>query len=393
MMHPLASFLVTTLLLLPGSVHVLVNQHNGWTVAAQQNSPALQTLSIPPLGTLYHGVYPGGVSGEEDDIVPENVTSYERLVGKSAAWVYFSDNWYKGRSFPLDTATWIRSMGSIPFIRLMLRSSYEQNVAEPTFTLSRIASGAFDSDLRKWAQAARDFGSPLLVEYGTEVNGFWFSWNGYWNGGPDGPEKFRDAYRHIVQVMRDEGASNILWVFHVNSRDIPSESWNRLENYYPGDSWVDWIGVSVYGPMSPTDYPDQFRKRMDSVYPRLASLNATKPIVLVEFSSIGDPQVDQAAWAGNALADLTSLRWPRVIGFSWWNEPPFRLQDNPAAANAFKNYVGLKDNVLGAFAREKPQTGIPGYPAFAMICGALLAVALLSRRVGKAKAEAAGSQP
>jgi hypothetical protein len=54
---------------------------------------------------------------------------------------------------------------------------------------------------------------PLLVEYGTEMNGRWFSWNGVWNGlgvtrgygdneEPDGPERFRDAYRYLIDVCR-----------------------------------------------------------------------------------------------------------------------------------------------------------------------------------------------
>ncbi len=347
-------------------MYLRANQNSGSAAVAQQSNTTGSTnvVGIPPQGKLYHGVYPGGVTGEEDDITPKNLSSYEQLAGKAATWVYFSDNWYKGRSFPIETATWIRSTGSIPFIRLMLRSSPQQNVSERMFTLDRIINGTFDNDLRRWADAARNFSSPLLVEYGTEVNGMWFPWNGYWNGGGAiGPEKFRDAYRHIVQVMRNEGANNIVWVFHANDDDVPNEPWNYVENYYPGDKWVDWIGVSVYGAQSPIDNNTrQFREMMDQVYPRLASLNATKPIVLLEFgASGGNPKVDQAVWAGNALANLTTFRWPRVIGFSWWNEAwpnddnpahnsDMRLQDNPALAAVFKKYVGMNGNVLGTAA-------------------------------------------
>ena len=49
------------------------------------------------------------------------------------------------------------------------------------FTLARIVRGDLDADLRAWADGARRFGSPLLAEFGTEVNGFWFPWNGRWN--------------------------------------------------------------------------------------------------------------------------------------------------------------------------------------------------------------------
>jgi Glycosyl hydrolase family 26 len=328
-------------------------------------------VAPPPPGHLYHGVAPIGVNSEEGAITPSELSSYEQQVGKTAAWVYFSNDWFQGRGFPLQTATWIRDTGAVPFIRLMLRSSHEQNVSEPVFTLDRIIRGDFDGDLRSWARAARDFASPLLVEYGTEVNGRWFSWNGLWNGGgsssgygdptlADGPERFRDSYRHIVRVMREEGASNVTWVFHVNNRDIPDEPWNRMEQYYPGDEWVDWIGVSVYGAQTPLDdeWPE-FREVMDGAYPRLASLSASKPIVLLEFAvTTGHKDVDQAAWAEQALRDLVSLRWPRVIGFSWWNEAwqnddnpahdtNMRVQDSAALAGVFRGLVGMQDNVLG----------------------------------------------
>jgi len=326
---------------------------------------------VPPTGHLYHGVYPGGTTGAEDDITPASVAAYEQSAGKTAAWIYFSHNWYQGREFPRATVNWIRERGSVPYIRLMLRSTDQEEVAESTYTLARILTGDFDADLGAWAEGARSNGDPLIVEWGTECNGQWFPWNGVWNGGgttagygdpsvPDGPERFRDAFRHIVQVARSRGANNLVWVFHANTDDVPAETWNRLENYYPGDQWVDWIAVSVYGAQTPMDdeWPN-FTDSMAAVYPRLAALSADKPIVLAEFGvTSGNPRGDQAQWAEDALASITSLRWTRLIGFSWWNEKwqnddeaahdaNMRIQDNPGLAGMFQNYVGRNANVLG----------------------------------------------
>ena len=316
-------------------------------------------------------MYPGGVTGEEDDITLKDLQSFEGTVGKTAAWVYFSNNWYRSRKFPLETATWIRDAGSIPFIRLMLRSSPEEDLAEPLFTLQNIIDGKFDKDLHAWCASAHDFGTPILAEYGTEMNGSWFSWNGVWNGAgtttgygdptqPDGPERFKDAYRHIIQICRTESAKNITWVFHVNDGDDPEESWNRFENYYPGDEWIDWIGVSDYGALTPQDdYWTSFRDGMDAIYPRLAALAPDKPIVLLEFGvAKNNPLGNQAQWARAALSDITSLRYPRLIGFSWWNEwwenddnpkhdTTMRVQDNPDLAAVFQELVGGNPVVLG----------------------------------------------
>lgn len=328
-------------------------------------------VAPPPAGKLYHGVYPGGITGEEDDLTLNDLQVYEQAAGKTAAWVFFSHNWYHGRQFPLATAEWIRQAGSIPYIRLMLRSEAGREGADPLYTLAALLNGDFDQDLHTWMQAARDFGSPLIAEYGVEMNGEWFPWNGKWNGGgetaaygdpafPDGPERFRDAYRRIIHIARQEGAFNILWVFHVNNHDYPEQDWNSLENYYPGSQWIDWLATSVYGAQTPqeTEWND-FRSMMDEIYQRLAALDPNKPIILAEFGVADkNPLGSQEDWAQAALSDITTLRWSRLIGFSWWNEwwqndenpahdTHMRLQDNPALAQVFRDQVGANTDVLG----------------------------------------------
>ena len=126
------------------------------------------TLAIPPPGFIYHGAYtpPRSAAGAEDRITKKSIRSYERAVGKKAAWVYFSNEWSNGIVFPLDTVSVIRESGAIPFIRLMARNDTDQDHVEPVYNLSRIVAGDFDADLEPWAQDARDFGTPVLVEFG-----------------------------------------------------------------------------------------------------------------------------------------------------------------------------------------------------------------------------------
>ncbi|MBI5366328.1 MAG: PD40 domain-containing protein, partial [Planctomycetes bacterium] len=330
-----------------------------WRIRVPAAPRVARRLDLPRAGRLYHGVFPGGASGEEDDLTPGDLSAYETAVGTRAAWVYFSNNWYRSRAFPRRTAEWIRDAGSVPYIRLMLRSDAEQNHAEPVFHPDAIARGAVDADFAAWARAAREFGSPVVVEWGTEMNGEWFSWNGRWNGAgetggfgdprrADGPERFVAAYRRLVGVMRGAGADNLLWVFHVNGEDVPDEAWNRLEAYYPGDDVVDWLGVSLYGPQSPTgEDPGAFRGRMDQVHARLRRCAPAKPIVVAEFGcAAGNRAVAAEAWAGSALADLLGGRWAGVVGFSWWNErwpnddderhdTTMRVQENAALRRVF----------------------------------------------------------
>src|SRR5215468_10805226 len=132
-----------------------------WT--ANAGAEPLSKPAPPAEGKLYHGVYPGGITGDEDDLTVKDLREYENAVGQPAAWVYFSHNWFTGKSraFPRATADWIRNAGSLPYIRLMLREKPEQDKRDKTFSLQRIIDGYFDRDLRAWARGARDFGGPL----------------------------------------------------------------------------------------------------------------------------------------------------------------------------------------------------------------------------------------
>ncbi len=281
------------------------------------------SVQAPPTGKLYQGFYFSGDSDSEHGVTADDAERYEKAVGAGTAWIFFSDFWCEGRAFPAKMCGWIRDLGKVPYVRLMLRSSVEQNRAEKSFTLDAIIAGSFDEDLKKWGADAKRFGSPMLMEWGTECNGEWFAWNGKWNGKARGTEKFLLAWRHIVGLMRAAGADNITWVWHVNSDDVPDAEWNRFENYYPGDAFVDWVAVSAYGPQKPHDKEpvENFRELMDAFYPRINALAPGKPLIVAEFGcTLRHPKISAADWAAAALTDLLGGRWPRISGFCWWNE-------------------------------------------------------------------------
>jgi hypothetical protein len=252
------------------------------------------------------------------------VRHYEEIVGAKTTWVYFSDNWFESRAFPHGTCAWIRELGKVPYVRLMLRSSVEQSRREKTFSLHKIVAGKFDDDLRAWARDAKSFGSPILVEWGLEPNGKWFSWNGKWNGGAaDGVRNYITTYHHIVDIMRGEGADNLRWIWHVNWFDDPEEKWNAFENYFPGEKYCDWVALSIYGPLTPqtTGDAEGFRSKLAEAYPRLTKLAPNKPMIIAEFGcDLHNKHCDAADWARGALEEIFSGRWPAIIGFCWWNE-------------------------------------------------------------------------
>ncbi len=245
-----------------------------------------------PDSSIYHSAFPD-FGGTEDIVTTDRIHDFVKLAGKDIVWAYFSNNWTEGIRFPSEAVRTISSTGKIPFIRLMPRTRFEEYVADPLFSMQKIIDGDFDDELIQWAKDAAGTGIPLLAEFGTEVNGSWFPWNGLYNGAgetdaygdtsvPDGPERFRDAYRHIVDICRENGATNITWFFHLDADSDPMEAWNDFENYYPGDDYIDWIGVSVYGPQEKGDEYREFSETLDEVYQRMTELT-DKPMAILEF--------------------------------------------------------------------------------------------------------------
>ena len=248
---------------------------------------------IPPAEGIYFSAFPD-FGGPEDNVTEQRITDFENLAKKHITWAYFSNNWYHNIKFPADAVECIHQTGRVPFIRMMARTELNEGVADPNYSMQNIINGQYDNDLLQWFSEAAQTGYPLLAEFGTEVNGDWFPWNGTYNGGatttgygnpakPDGPERFADAYRHIVNLARQAGATNITWFFHIDANGQPLETWNDFENYYPGDEYIDWLGVSAYGPFEKDEDYVELSDMLDNIYPRLKNLS-DKPIAILEFA-------------------------------------------------------------------------------------------------------------
>lgn len=292
---------------------------------------------IAPKDGVYHGANPG-FGGTEDQVTTEIISNYDKVSGKKIAWAYFSNNWDDDIKFPEEAVRTIDNLDIVPFIRMMPRSDFNQGDSDPVYTLQAIIDGNFDDSLIEWAKDAKRTNIPLMIEFGTEVNGDWFPWSGIFNGGgetdeygdpeiADGPERFRDAYRHIIDLFRNEGANNITWVFHVipsfeaDDTSSSQEAWNNVTNYYPGHDYIDWIGTSVYGSTEPGKEWKAFADIMDTAYKELESISTTKPFAILELGIIEDPEMgNKSEWLENALQLVKDESYPRIKAISYWNE-------------------------------------------------------------------------
>lgn len=327
-------------------------------LSAVREQPTDAALLAPPKRGVYHGAFPD-FGPTESRVTTARVLAFERLAGKQIALASFSDNWFRGIRFPRAAALAIRRTGAIPVIRMMPRSTWRENRADRRYTLARVVRGDFDRELRRWAQEARALSEPLVVDFAPEMNGSWFPWSGRWNGGAaraygdrrlaDGPERYRDAFRHVVDLFRSESVDNVCWIFHVNARSDPLESWNSIGAYYPGDSYVDWIGVSAYGAQTVHERASAFASVLDPAYRQLAALSPGKPLMVSEFGVADRGSTrSKAIWIERALAAVAAGRYPRVKAISYWHSTwreadgsmsELRIDSSPASLAAYRRQI------------------------------------------------------
>ena len=115
-------------------------------------------------------------------------------------------------SFTLPKLQSIATFG-MPFITLEPWSliSQRDQANQPQYSLARIASGAYDADLRRIALVIAALHSPVYLRFAHEMNGNWYPWGSDVNGNQ--PADYVRAWRHVHGVFVAAGAVNAQWVW------------------------------------------------------------------------------------------------------------------------------------------------------------------------------------
>ena len=105
---------------------------------------------------------------------------------------------------------------------------------------SAIASGAHDAHITDWATRLADWGSPVMLRFGHEMNGNWYPWAEGVNG--NGAGDYVAAWRHVHDIFTRAGADNVQWVWNPN---VPYYGSTPLDGLYPGADYVDVVALDV----------------------------------------------------------------------------------------------------------------------------------------------------
>ncbi|WP_283611384.1 glycoside hydrolase family 26 protein [Mycolicibacterium poriferae] len=196
--------------------------------------------------------------------------------------------------------------------------------------MSQVNAGVHDSHIRRWARRLRDTGTTVYLRFGHEFNGHWYPWS---PTGGTSAATFVEVWRRLHRLFSQEEAHTVRWMWSPNA---VSESGAPLAQWYPGDDYVDAIGVDGYNwgrsqTWSHWVGPDElFEPALDEI----AVLAPGKPILVAEVgcSEAGGSKPD---WI-TALIEFLSQR-VEVTGMVWFDhdkETDWRIMSSPTSAAA-----------------------------------------------------------
>jgi mannan endo-1,4-beta-mannosidase len=259
------------------------------------------TLSVKPAS--YVGVYE-----EEAPASYAGLTNFTAKTGIKPRLVVYYSGWFE--PFKTSFATTAAKHGAVPLVQINPKD----------VSLVAIASGHYDSYLSSYAQAVRSYHRPVILSFGHEMNGNWYSWGNRHTS----PAVFVAAWRHIVTLFRDEGARNVTWLWTVNVMHKGSYI-SRPEPWWPGSKYVTWVGLDGY-------YYKLSWKFAPLFGPTIAAIRqfTHAPMLISETSAA--PTTDQPA----KIADLIAgIHLYGLLGFVWFNSVhivDWRLNSSAAIA-------------------------------------------------------------
>jgi hypothetical protein len=257
---------------------------------------------------------------------------FTKTIGRTPDYLVWYEDWGNG-SFGRDqrtTLATIDTLGLTPVIAWEPFDSDGATVDQPTYRLATIANGNHNAYIDGWADGLAAYGKRVFINFGHEMNGGWSPWGAGVNGNQRGD--YIAAWRHIHDRFNARGARNVRWVWvpNVLYESLPA----TLQDVYPGDSYVDWLGMngynwgtSVYWESCPCKSSwESFGKVFDETYHALVAL-ANKPIMIGETAS-SEKGGNKANWITNGLVHEIPEKYPQIRALTWFHTKATGLDTN-----------------------------------------------------------------
>ncbi len=293
---------------------------HGWQGDENRSDVKSVTGSHPAVvGIDFNGITNGDAATVRDEAQRLKKTvedTYNRGGVITAAW-HFSNPVSKGGFYWVDTL-------SKPAVKYIIPGG------EANEKYKSILNGM--ADWAKSLKGADGKNVPLIFRPFHEFDGDWF----WWGAAHCTPEEFISLWRFTVSYLRDSlGVHNFIYAFSPDNKFFTEAEFLAR---YPGDEWVDMVGMDNYGDMGRDG-----KYNVDAAIKKLSI-------------------VDAYAKKAGKLAAFTETGLESIPNDTWWNETLLKVM----RAGDFKfSYVLVwRNDVRSATHYYAPFPGHSSVPDF-----------------------------
>lgn len=220
---------------------------------------------------------------------------------------------------PIAAPVLVPDQDELPLLYLEPAATRKLSEKDLEVFLEQVVQGRYDGPLMQLAGQVRRYDQPVLISLMPEFDD---------TTKPAGIRhqftflRYQQAWRYIVNFCRDHQANNLVWVW------CPANP-STIVSQYPGDQYVDWLGVSVVDDsLTAKDgkhhsFATLFQEPHNTIRMHREYSIRQKPILLTHFGSTGHG--DAQGWTNEAITVIKD-RYPYIRGI---------LFDNPKAFAAF----------------------------------------------------------
>jgi beta-mannanase len=235
---------------------------------------------------------------------PEGTLEKSKLINYEMVYLSWLDFQPKVITSKLNQ---IRTSQRLPVLTIEPWARNEQTL------LTDICKGHYDTELKSIGDLAAGFGDTLLISWGHEMDQDItkrYPWSG------KSPQEFIAAYQYVHKFFTTLTKGKVKWIWAPVAKE-------GSKLYYPGDNFVDVIGLPIY---AFPEWENSYRgyiKSFDETYTEKTDYlkDIDKPIFLTEFGMSGADDF-KSFWIRQAFLSFRKYKNLKAVFFFQAKETP-----------------------------------------------------------------------
>jgi len=305
------------------------------------SGPCSVSAKLVPSCGVWWGLAAYPMGGESYD---QAIVDVEQLLGRPADIAHY---YHRGQAVVFPTSGEMRRVDETGRNRILFLNWRPEGL-----TWRQVANGSADgflAQLAKHIQATHPepFFLSINAEFEDEIDES--------AGSGQTAADFKAFFRHTVQVLRANGADNVVTVVGYTGTPHWGDKpwWNSV---YPGDDVVDWIAEDPYACCTGDVYRSDFAGMVDRVqnpvgsdykgfYTWATTEHPSKPVMLGEWGV--DDVTDDPGYKPSFFrtADNQLSQFPKLKALVYWNAADFNLVGNTRVDSSAASLAAIREFV------------------------------------------------